>query len=50
MVGLEFDSYMKSVDLLRLGDVRQLDVDNRCVVPNRLDVRFCVSSGDVIHA
>jgi len=50
VLGLEFDSYIKSLDLLVLGDVRQLDVDNRCVVPCDLNVRFCVSSGDVIHA
>ena len=48
--GLEFDSYIKSLDLLSLGDVRQLDVDNRCVLPCDLNIRFCVSSGDVIHA
>jgi heme/copper-type cytochrome/quinol oxidase subunit 2 len=41
---------MKSLDLLVLGDVRQLDVDNRCVVPCDLNIRFCVSSMDVIHA
>jgi len=50
VVGLEFDSYIKSIDLLVLGDVRQLDVDNRCVVPCDLNIRFCISSGDVIHA
>lgn len=48
--GLEFDSYIKSLDMLLLGDVRQMDVDNRCVVPRDLNLRFCVSSGDVIHA
>lgn len=48
--GLEFDSYMKSLDMLNLGDMRQFDVDNRCVLPFGVDVRFCVSSGDVIHA
>lgn len=50
VVGLEFDSYIKSLDLLVLGDIRQLDVDCRCVVPGDVGVRFCVSSGDVIHA
>lgn len=50
MSGLEFDSYIKPLDLLVLGDVRQIDVDCRCVVPTDLGVRFCVSSGDVIHA
>jgi len=48
--GLEFDSYMKSVDLLVLGDMRQFDVDNRCVLPHDTDIRFCISSADVIHA
>jgi cytochrome c oxidase subunit 2 len=48
--GLDFDSYIKSLDLLVLGDIRQIDVDNRCVVPVDLSIRFCVSSGDVIHA
>jgi heme/copper-type cytochrome/quinol oxidase subunit 2 len=48
--GLDFDSYIKSVDSLVLGDQRQFDVDNRCVLPVDLDVRFCISSGDVIHA
>lgn len=48
--GLEFDSYIKSLDLLVLGDIRQLDVDNRCIVPCDLNIRFCVSSGDVLHA
>jgi len=48
--GLEFDSYIKSLDLLCLGDARLLEVDNRCVLPCDLSVRFCVSSGDVIHA
>jgi len=41
---------MKSLDMLNLGDMRQFDVDNRCVLPFGVDVRFCVSSGDVIHA
>lgn len=50
VVFLSFDSFMKSVDSLVLGDFRQLDVDNRCVLPFLLDVRFCVSSSDVIHA
>ncbi len=50
MPGLDFDSYIQPVDSLCLGDSRQLDVDNRCVLPCDLDVRVCVSSADVIHA
>lgn len=48
--GLEFDSYIKSVDLLEFGEPRLLEVDNRCVVPCDTNLRFCISSADVIHA
>lgn len=48
--GLEFDSYMKSLDSLELGDPRLLEVDNRCVVPCDVNIRFCITSADVIHA
>nr|YP_007183185.1 cytochrome c oxidase subunit II [Dictyocaulus viviparus]AFV32104.1 cytochrome c oxidase subunit II [Dictyocaulus viviparus]BAV82684.1 cytochrome c oxidase subunit II [Dictyocaulus viviparus] len=48
--GLEFDSYMLPVDDLLLGEKRLLDVDNRCVVPVNCDLRFCVTSSDVIHS
>lgn len=47
---LEFDSYIKSIDTLDLGDQRLLDVDNRCVVPVDSNIRFCITSADVIHA
>jgi len=50
VVGLEFDSYIKSLDLLLLGDQRLLDVDCRCVVPQEQDICFCITSADVIHA
>lgn len=48
--GLEFDSYMKSTDSLLLGEFRLLEVDNRCVVPSDVNVRFCITSADVIHS
>lgn len=48
--GLEFDSYIKSLDQLELGEPRLLEVDNRCVVPCDTNVRFCITSADVIHA
>ena len=41
---------MLSLDVLSLGDLRQLDVDCRCCVPLGVGLRFCVSSSDVIHA
>lgn len=48
--GLDFDSYMKPLDFLSYGDYRVLEVDNRCVLPVGLGVRFCVTSRDVIHS
>lgn len=48
--GLEFDSYMKTVDSLELGEPRLLEVDNRCVLPQGVNIRFCITSADVIHA
>ena len=48
--GLEFDSYIKSVDQLELGEPRLLEVDNRCVVPCDTNIRFCITSADVIHS
>nr|YP_010489347.1 cytochrome c oxidase subunit II [Strongyloides cebus]UWK23992.1 cytochrome c oxidase subunit II [Strongyloides cebus] len=49
-IGLCFDSYMKSIDSLLLGEYRLLEVDNRCIVPCDVNVRFCVTSADVIHS
>ena len=48
--GLEFDSYIKSIDQLNIGEPRLLEVDNRCVVPCDTNIRFCITSADVIHA
>ncbi len=48
--GLEFDSYIKSLDQLNYSEPRLLEVDNRCVVPCDTNLRFCISSADVIHA
>nr|AKU36885.1 cytochrome c oxidase subunit 2 [Angiostrongylus costaricensis]BAV82629.1 cytochrome c oxidase subunit II [Angiostrongylus costaricensis] len=48
--GLEFDSYMKSLDQLDIGEPRLLEVDNRCVLPEGVNIRFCITSADVIHS
>lgn len=40
---------MKLVDDLSLGEFRLLEVDNRLVVPFGVNLRFVVTSGDVIH-
>lgn len=47
---LSFDSYMKSLDELKLGEPRLFEVDNRCVLPEGVNVRFCITSADVIHS
>uniref|UniRef100_A0A0K0D1V3 cytochrome-c oxidase n=1 Tax=Angiostrongylus cantonensis TaxID=6313 RepID=A0A0K0D1V3_ANGCA len=47
---LEFDSYIKSLDQLDLGEPRLLEVDNRCVLPEGINLRFCITSADVIHS
>nr|AZH08572.1 cytochrome c oxidase subunit II [Dirofilaria sp. 'Thailand II'] len=48
--GLCFDSFMKSLDDLSLGDYRLFDVDNRCVLPVGVNVGIYCTSSDVIHS
>lgn len=48
--GLEFDSYFKSLDSLVDGELRLLDVDNRCVLPVNTNICFLITSADVIHS
>nr|YP_010878788.1 cytochrome c oxidase subunit II [Gnathostoma binucleatum]WHE41111.1 cytochrome c oxidase subunit II [Gnathostoma binucleatum] len=49
-IDVEFDSYMKACDDLEMGESRLLEVDNRCVVPGDVNIRFCITSADVIHS
>nr|YP_010481288.1 cytochrome c oxidase subunit II [Dipetalonema gracile]UVN17315.1 cytochrome c oxidase subunit II [Dipetalonema gracile] len=49
-VGLCFDSFMKSLDDLSLGEFRLFDVDNRCVLPVGVNIGIYCTSGDVIHS
>lgn len=44
-----FDSYLLPDTDLQSGQLRLLEVDNRCVVP-RGTLRFVVTSGDVLHS
>lgn len=46
---IEFDSYMIPESDLEMGQFRNLDVDNRVVVPVDTHVRFIVTGRDVIH-
>jgi len=47
---LEFDSYIIPTEDLNIGDFRLLEVDNRVVLPMGVEIRFLVTSADVIHA
>lgn len=48
-INIEFDSYMVPTDELEEGQLRLLEVDNRVVVPVGTDIRFIVTSTDVLH-
>lgn len=45
-----FDSYMIEEKDLKPGQLRLLEVDNRVVIPVDTNIRFLVSSTDVIHS
>ena len=47
---VSFTSYMIAADELKPGQLRNLDVDNRVVVPANKNIRLLVTSGDVIHS
>ena len=47
---LSFSSYMIPEDQLKAGQVRNLDVDNRVVVPAGKNIRILTTSADVIHS
>jgi len=47
--GLEFDSYIKPLDELSLGELRLLETDNRVVLPVQIIIRLVLTSIDVLH-
>ena len=47
---IAFDSYMVPEEDLEEGTLRQLEVDNRLVLPIDTNIRLILSSGDVIHS
>nr|ABN11492.1 cytochrome c oxidase subunit II [Pyrophorus divergens] len=47
---IEFDSYMTPINELKSSDFRLLDVDNRLPLPYKSQIRFLISSTDVIHS
>jgi cytochrome c oxidase subunit 2 len=48
--GIDFSSYVIPEDQLKPGQLRNLDVDNRLVVPAGKNIRILTTSGDVIHS
>jgi cytochrome c oxidase subunit II len=48
--GFSYSSYMVKEDELKPGDIRNLSVDNRVVVPAGKSVRILTTSADVIHS
>ena len=47
---IKFDSYMIPSDDLKPGQVRNLEVDNRLVLPVGKNIRILTTGGDVIHS
>ncbi len=47
---VRFDSYMIAEDDLKPGQLRNLEVDNRVVVPAGKNIRILTTSADVIHS
>nr|YP_009349234.1 cytochrome c oxidase subunit II [Sakuraeolis japonica]APZ75719.1 cytochrome c oxidase subunit II [Sakuraeolis japonica] len=48
--GASFDSYMVPESDLEIGEYRLLEVDNRAVVPYRMETTVIATSADVLHA
>nr|ANJ43280.1 cytochrome oxidase subunit II [Sugiyamaella mastotermitis] len=46
---VQLESYIMPDDLLEVGQLRLLDVDNRVVMPVDTHMRFVVTAGDVMH-
>nr|BDQ43721.1 cytochrome c oxidase subunit 2 [Amynthas hupeiensis] len=49
-MSVEMDSYMVQPADLMPGDFRLLEVDNRIVVPMKLEVRMLITAADVLHS
>nr|YP_010350308.1 cytochrome c oxidase subunit II [Ixodes australiensis]UOK09737.1 cytochrome c oxidase subunit 2 [Ixodes australiensis] len=47
---IEFDSFMIPSSDMSLNSFRLLDVDNRVVIPYNLNIKFMITSADVIHS
>jgi heme/copper-type cytochrome/quinol oxidase subunit 2 len=45
-----FESYLRSMENIKPGNLRLLEVDNRIILPVNTHIRLIVSSADVIHS
>lgn len=50
LVDSTFDRYTIPRDIIEIGEVRLIDVDNRLIVPFNTDIQFLITSYDVIHS
>lgn len=48
--GIIFDSYIIPTSDLTPGEFRLLEVDNRLIIPMKIEIRILISSIDVIHS
>jgi cytochrome c oxidase subunit 2 len=46
----QFDSVMISVEDLKIGELRLLEVDNTLILPIRTHIRVLVTAADVLHS
>lgn len=47
---IEFDSYLVNANDLKLGDLRNYEVDEYLILPSNTIIRFLITSTDVIHS
>lgn len=49
-INIEFTSYPKGTEDLKIGELRLLEVDNRVVLPILIPIRVLITASDVMHA
>lgn len=49
-LNIEFTSYPKPTEDLKIGELRLLEVDNRVVLPILIPIRVLITASDVMHA
>nr|YP_010937283.1 cytochrome c oxidase subunit II [Ixodes ornithorhynchi]WKW95240.1 cytochrome c oxidase subunit 2 [Ixodes ornithorhynchi]WKW95253.1 cytochrome c oxidase subunit 2 [Ixodes ornithorhynchi] len=47
---IEFDSFMIPSSELKINNFRLLEVDNRLIIPFNLNIKYMITSADVIHS